>query len=324
MSTLSAESPINAAVRTPMPWLKFYDRDMPAHLDYPRIPLYRLLDDTAACYPDKTCAVFYGKRLAYRQIQEATNCFAASLCELGIRKGARVALLLPNSPQFIIAYYGALKAGAVVVPLNPLYTEHELTFHLTDSETETIVTLPMFLDKVTSLRGNTPLKHIIVSRLADYLPLPMNMVQGLKEQNLINAHRDAGLIPFQRLLKPAPNFVPEPVEPDEMAILIYSGGTTGVAKAIMLSHFNCVANAYQAVTWAHVDDRSRLLAILPMFHGLGMSVTMNAPILRGAEIILMPRFNARDAVKAIQRFKPTFLVGVPTMFAAFSALPDIE
>ncbi len=306
-------------------WLKFYDAEVPQHLIYPRIPIYRLLDDSAAQHPDRTCVIFFGRRFTYRQIQEMADRFAAGVYALGIRKGDRVGLLLPNSPQYLIAYYGLLKAGAIIVPLNPLYTERELIFHLTDSDTATLVTLPMFLDKVAPLRDKTPLKRIIYSRLADYLPFPLNLVQGFRESRLIGRIGGVGLVNFKRLLQTAPaGFSPEPVDPDALAVLIYSGGTTGVAKGIMLSHFQCVANAHQIVAWGGLNEEGRLLAVLPLFHGFGMSVTMNAPVMAGGEIVLMPRFNVKDVVKAIQKYRPTFFIGVPTMFVAFNNLPDIE
>jgi long-chain acyl-CoA synthetase len=306
--------------------LKFYDPGVPAQLSYPRIPIYRVLDDSAARYPNRTCAIFFGKPFTYRQIKTLSDRFAAGIRSLDIQAGERVGLMLPNSPQFLIAYYGLLKAGAVIVPLNPLYTEHELTFHLTDSATRTLITLPRFLDKVVPLREKTPLRQIIYSRLADYLPLPLNLASGWQESRQARQYSGAGLIDFQQLLQQpsAANFVPEPVDPDSLAILLYSGGTTGVAKGIMLSHFQCVANAQQAVTWGHMNEEGCLLAVLPLFHGFGMSVTMNAPILAGGGIVLIPRFNARDVARAIHKYKPVFFIGVPTMFVAFSNLPDIE
>ena len=307
-------------------WLKHYDPEVPTQLEYPRTPIYQLLDETAARYPDRPCANFFGRRFTYRQIKDYSDRLAAGIRNLGVRAGDRVGLLLPNSPQYLIAYYGLLKAGAVVVPLNPLYTEHELTFHLNDSGLETIITLPLFLEKAVALLGHTSLKHIVYSRLADFLPFPLNLAQGFRERRLLGRVRGSDLIDFQRLLQTAlpADFRPEPIEPDEMAILIYSGGTTGVAKGIMLSHFNCVANAHQAITWGHIATQDRMLAVLPLFHGFGMSITMNAPILAGGEIILMPRFKAKDVVKAIQKHRPTFFIGVPTMFVAFNNLPDIE
>ena len=306
-------------------WLKFYDAAVPPHLDYPRIPLYQLLDDSAAQRPNQVCARFFGRPFTYRQMKEATDRLAAGLRGLGVRPGDRVGVLLPNCPQFIVAYYGILKAGAVVLPLNPLYTDYELTHHFSDSGAETVITIPLFLPKVDLLRGKTGLKRVIVTRLADALPFPLNLAQGVQEMRLARGAKVPDLIPFQKLTdaKPPADYRPEPVDPDSLAVLIYSGGTTGVGKGIMLSHYACVANVRQIIAWGQLQDNDKLLAVLPLFHGFGMSVTMNGTIGAGGEMILLPRFKARDVVKAIQKFKPTFFLGVPTMFVAFSNLPDI-
>jgi long-chain acyl-CoA synthetase len=308
------------------PWFKYYDPQVPLHLTYPHIPLYRLLDETAAKHPTSPCTNFFGRRLTYQHIKELSDRFAASLRRLGVRKGDRVVLLLPNSPQFIVAYYGLLKAGAVIVPLNPLSAERELEFYLIDSEAETAITIPLFLNKVASLTGKTPLKRIVYSRLADFLPFPLNIVQGFREQRLMRGLRGTALVDFKELLRrglPA-DWSPQTVHPDEMAVLIYSGGTTGVAKGIMLSHFNFVANAHQIIAWGHLTNEQGVLAVLPLFHGFGMSVTMNAAVLAGGEITLVPRFNAKQVAKAIQKYKPSFFIGVPTMFVQLSNLPDIH
>ncbi len=307
------------------PWLRHYDPGVPPSLTYPRIPLYRLLDDSAASHPERTCAQFFGRRLSYRRMKELSDSFAVAVSTAGVNRGARVVLLLPNSPQFIIAFYGLLKAGAVIVPLNPLSSERELAFHLTDSGAETLITLPLFLGKVTPLLQTTPLRRVIVSPLSDFLPFPLNLVMGLRERRLV---RQSGLrerVRFSGLVRTpvTPGWKPEAVEPDEMAVLIYSGGTTGVAKGIMLSHFALVANAHQVVAWGSLTDEQRILAVLPLFHGFGMSVTMNAPILAGGEIVLLPRFSARQVARTIQKTKPDFFIGVPTMFVALSNLPDI-
>ena len=308
------------------PWLKHYDPEVPHHMDYPRHPLYCLLDASADRNPDRPCTNFFGKLLSYRQVRELSDRFAASLRKLGVQKGDRVVLLLPNSPQFLIAYYGLLKAGAVIVPLNPLSAERELIFHCNDSGAETAITIPLFAKKVASLQAQTPLKRIICSRLADSLPFPLNLAQGLQEWRLMRGLDGSSRLSFARLLEQAPpaGWRPEPVEPDDMAVLIYSGGTTGVAKGIMLSHYNLVANAHQVAAWGHFTGAGRMLAVLPLFHGFGMSVTMNAPVMAGGEIVLLPRFGARQVAQTIQKYKPTFFIGVPTMFVAFSNLPDIH
>ncbi len=307
-------------------WFKYYDPEVPHHLTYPHIPLYYLLDETAAKHPGSPCTNFFGRRLTYQQIKDLSDRFAASLRSLGVRKGDRVVLLLPNSPQFLLAYYGLLKSGAVIVPLNPLSTERELEFHFTDSGAEVAVTIPLFLNKVASLRGKTPLKHIVYSRLADFLPFPLNLVQGFQERKLMRGMDRAALVDFEELLKQAlpPDWHPESVQPDEMAVLIYSGGTTGVAKGIMLSHFSLVANAHQIIAWGHITDEQGVMAVLPLFHGFGMSVTMNAAVFKGGEIILLPRFDAKQIAKTIQKYKPSFFIGVPTMFVRLSSLPNIH
>ncbi len=307
------------------PWLAHYDRNVPPQLSYPGIPLYRLLDDTTAKSPAAPCTSFFGKRMTYHQMRQASDRFAAGLQGLGVKKGDRVALLLPNSPQFIIAYYGVLKAGAVVVPLNPLYTEHELTFHLTDSGAEVVVTIPLFLDKAVPLVGQTPVRRVVCCPLADYLPFPLSLGQGFRENRMVRDVDLTYITQLKSLLRQPlpPNWQPEPVSPDAMAVLIYSGGTTGVAKGIMLSHFNLVANAHQLQAWVNMG-KERMLAVLPLFHGFGMSVTMNAPLFAGAEIVLMPRFVAPDVLKTIQKTRPTFFIGVPTMFVAFSNVPNVN
>ena len=307
-------------------WFKHYDPEVPRHLTYPPIPLYHLLDETAIKHPTNPCTNFFGRRLTYQQIKDLSDRFAASIRSLGVRKGDRVVLLLPNSPQFLVAYFGLSKAGVVVVPLNPLSPERELEFYLTDSGAEIAVTIPLFLNKVASVRGKTPLKHIVYSRIADFLPFPLNLAQRFQEQRLMRGLDRSALLDFKILLKqsPPPDWHPEPARPDEMAVLIYSGGTTGIGKGIMLSHFSVVANAHQIIAWGHLTDEQGILSVLPLFHGFGMSVTMNAAVLAGGEITLLPRFKAKQVARAIHKNKPSFFIGVPTMFVQLSSLPDIH
>lgn len=247
-------------------WLKYYDAKVPPHLTYPRIPLYCLLDETAARHPANPCTNFFGKRLTYQQIKELSDHLAASVRNLGIQKGDRVVMLLPNSPPFLIAYYGLLKAGAVIVPLNPLSTERELEFLFADSGAETAITVPLFARKAASLQGKTPLKRVICSRLSDFLPFPLNLAQGFQEWRLLRGLGGSPRVDFTRLLEQAPpaDWRPEPVQPDDVAVLIYSGGTTGVAKGIMLSHYTpsrCLGTHHRRAA-----DAGRLATLSRLWH----------------------------------------------------------
>jgi len=311
------------------PWFQHYDEGVPYSLEYPRMPIYRLLDETARRFPQRPLTRFFGRQMSYGVIKELSDRLAVAMRGLGIRPGDRVALLLPNFPGYLIAYYGLLKAGAVVVPLNPLYTAHELEFHFSDSGAETVITIPLFAGKAATVAQNTPLKRIIYSYIADFLPFPLNIVQKFRERSDVRKAARMGsaeLLDMKTLLRTSvpSDFRPADPNVEEMAILIYSGGTTGIAKGIMLSHFNVVANAYMVKTWGHLTEEERMLAVLPLFHGYGMSVCMNAPILSGMEIILMPKFNPRDMAKIIHKHRPTLTAVVPTILVALSNLPDID
>ncbi len=310
------------------PWLKFYDEDVPRSIDYPRMPIYGILDGSAEKFPSKTASIFYGKKLTYKELKELSDRFANSLKKLGIGKGDKVALLLPNFPGYVISYFGILKSGAVVVPLNPLYTESELEFHFNDSGAETVVTIPMFVEKAAALTKKTPLKRVIVSYIADFLPFPLSFVQKLRENPSVKRAKKSVLGELlnmkDMLSNPATGFKPAEVNPDELGILIYSGGTTGVAKGIMLSHYAVVANAHMIKAWGHLNENERMLAVLPFFHGYGMNVTMNAALLSGMSIVMLPRFSAREMAKTIDKYKPTQTAVVPTILVALSAVKNVE
>ena len=287
-------------------WLAAYDPGVPTDVEDIHLPLALLLDESAARHPQRPCTTFGGETLSYGQVRGLTDRFAAGLTEMGVGAGDRVALLLPNCPPFVIAYYGALKACAVVVPLNPLCTPTELTRYLAQSGAVAIVTVPALLGSVTTARDGTRVRFVIVA--------------GGGRPNDTD-----GTVAFETLLgtAPAPPADPRSVDPDGLALLMFSGGTTGVPKAIMLSHTQCVASARQAVAWGNVTADDRFLAVLPLYHGFGMSITMNAPILAGAEIVLLPRFQPGEVLDAIEQHRPTFVGGVPTMFAALTAQPDL-
>lgn len=308
------------------PWLGHYDVGVPTSLDYPHVPLYRLLDDAAGRAPRRAATNFFGKTISYGALKEQSDRLADALRGLGVGTGDRVALLLPNCPPFVISYVGTLKAGAVVVALNPLAGADELAAQLADCGAETLITIPLFAATAAAMRERTALRRLVVARLADYLPAALSLVMGLREARQLSALPSPRPLELRALLAPPPGkgFQAAHVDPGSLAVLLYSGGTTGAAKGIMLSHAACVANAHQLRAWGRLQPDDRILAVLPLFHGYGMSVNMNAALLAGSEIILLPRFNAREVLKTIQRRRATFFTGVPTMFVAFSNLPDLR
>lgn len=309
-------------------WLQHYDPGVPFSIDYPQIPLYQLLDDSAGRQSERPCTNFYGKCLSYGRVKAESNNMAFALGQIGVTRGDKVCLLLPNSPQFVITYHAVLKAGAVVVPLNPLANPNELTIQLSDADCRTLITIPLFLEKAAGIQKKISLKRIVYSRLADYMPFPLGLVMRIREQRQLRIAHGAGLygaLNYTQLVQQtAPlDFKPVRVNPQDLGVLLYSGGTTGAAKGIMLSHAACVANAHQLRAWGQLKPTDRLLSVLPLFHGYGMSVNMNAGLLAGSEMVLVPRFNAREVLKIIQKRRPTFFTGVPTMFLALNSLSDI-
>lgn len=309
------------------PWLKYYDEGVPESIEYPKICIFELLDRSSEKFPKNTLSIFFGKNITYYQMKNLSDAFAHSLANLGVRPEDKVVLLLPNFPGYLIAYYGILKAGAVVVPLNPLYTESELEHLLSDSEAVGIITIPMFADKAASLAKSLNLKFVIVSYLSDFLPVHLKFFMRFKEKRMVAkaASHGVDLINMAKLIRHgAAAFKPFKKDPDGLGVIIYSGGTTGVAKGIMLSHSAVVANAYQIAAWGQLTEEDRILAVLPLFHGYGMNVCMNAPVLAGMSIVLLPKFDPKQMVKAIHKYRPTTTAVVPTILTALSNLPNVE
>lgn len=311
------------------PWLKFYEPGVPASIPYPDIPLHQNLADAARDYPQNPATIFFDATLTYQELDALANRFAAGLQRLGVKKGDRVALYLPNCPQFIIAYYGALRTGAIVVPCNPLYVARELEYQLNDSGSETIVALSKLYPVVKAIRDRTPLKRIIVASIKEYFPpilrLLFTLFREKKEGHAVDISKDADTFWFQDFLRSAPAS-PDPVqvEPQDSACLLYTGGTTGVPKAAELSHRNLVANALQCAVWCSGRrGQERFLAALPLFHSYGMTTCMNAGIQMASPIILLPQFKLKDVLDAINKHHPTIFPGVPTMYVAINNFPDI-
>ena len=305
------------------PWLNFYDKETPKTIDYPEYPIFHILDSAPEKYPQNTLSIFYGTTLSYKQVKELSDSFASSLIKKGFGKGDKIAILLPNFPGFIIAYYGILKAGCVVVPLNPLYTENELNYQVSDSKSKLIITIPQFASKAVNISNSLGLKRPIISFISDFLPFPFKIFMKIKEKKQVKGVLN-NIEDMRNSLKKTRNFKPTYTDPNSLGVLIYSGGTTGTAKGIMLSHYSVIANVLQISNWGHLRKTDRILAVLPMFHGYGMNVCMNSAIFNGMSIVLIPKFNAKLMAKSIQKYKPTTTAVVPTILTALSNLPDIE
>ncbi len=312
------------------PWLKFYESGVAQSLIYPEITLGNVLSQTAEKYPYQTALLFYGKKITYRELDVFAYRFAHALIDLGIRKGDRVALMLPNIPQMVIAYYGTLRTGAVAVPTNPLYHEHELEVQLNDSGAETLVAVDMFYPVISRVLPRTKVKHVVLCGIEDFLPVPLNFLYPLKarlEKQWVSVKRIPPLFDFKEMLLHTPS-TPTTVDvaPADTALLQYTGGTTGVPKGAILTHRNLVVNATQARAWfSHVQEGKEIvLAAIPFFHVYGMTTAMNLGILIGAEMILVPKFHTKEVVTLINKYRPTIFPGIQAMYLAISNYPGIK
>jgi long-chain acyl-CoA synthetase len=313
------------------PWIASYPPEIPASLDYPRVPLTHFLVKAAEEFPNHNALYFMGKRITYSELLTMSYQCASALIARGVKKGDRVAIMLPNVPQAVVAFYGALFAGAVVVMTNPLYTERELLHQLNDSGAETIITLDLLYNRVMSVKPSTPLKRVIITSVADFLPFMKKLfyplVQRKQGQKAPQISYGDGTESFLSLLKEsAANPVQTEVDPEnDLALLQYTGGTTGVSKGVMLTHRNLVANAVQceAVLYKMKRGRERILGALPFFHVYGMTTVMNMGIMLASEIILVPRFEVKQILELINKTKPTMFPGAPTMYIALINHPDL-
>jgi len=313
------------------PWIASYPPETAPSLEYPRVSLTHFLEQSAATYPDNNAIYFMGKRITYRELLDLSYQFANGLIKRGVKKGDRVAIMLPNLPQTVISYYGALFAGATVVMTNPLYTERELIHQLNDSGAETVITLDLLYKRVTSVRSSTPLKRLIITSIGDYLPFFKRMLYPLvqkKDGHNPQVTYESDVEPFLSVLKESAA-IPVRAEVDaenDIALLQYTGGTTGVAKGVMLTHANLIANAVQckAVMYKLNMGSERILGALPLFHVYGMTTVMNKGISIAAEIILVPKFDVKQMLELINKTKPTLFPGAPTMYIGLINHPDLQ
>jgi len=308
-------------------WYKKWPEGIPKTISYLEVPLHQLLVDSALKQPGGAAIIFEGRVINYRELNELTDRFANALEDLGVRKGDKVALLLPNLPQFIIAYYGALKAGAAVTPLNPMYKEREAEFQLNDAEAETIVALDILYEVIHKIRGGTKLRNAILTNVKDFLPGMKKLIGPLVKKEL-RRRSYPDTLDLVQLINTHPARPPSvEISPrQDVAVLQYTGGTTGIPKGAMISHYNLVSNAMQAASWLPVQEgREVLISAIPLFHIYGMTVAMNVAIYSANTMILFP--NPREIekiLKSISDYKATLFPGVPTMYVACINHPDVR
>lgn len=314
-------------------WISRYDAGVPLTSAYPEWTVPDLLRRSASRFPDSPALFFYGARISFRELNDLTTRFALGLRRLGVKTGDRVALMLPNIPQAVIAYYGVLKAGAIVTPTNPLYVEREIQSQLIDSGSETIVALDLFYPRIHAVRERAQLPgRIILTSLRDFLPTMKRLMYPIKARlakRWIAVEKNPPVYDFLELLdstsrqRESDSLRLPSVEPDALAQIQYTGGTTGTPKGVMLTHRNVVVNAMQGRFWCSDfhEGEEIFLGAVPLFHCYGLSTCQNLAVATGCEIILLPRFHAEEAVRAIHKHRVTIVSGVPMMFSMITDFP---
>ena len=301
------------------PWLKHYDEGVPAEVDIPDMNLYEFLDNSTEEFGGRTAIWFLKSKISYKKFKDIADRLATALVDLGVKKGDVVAIMLPNFPQFMFAFYGILKAGGIVTACSVLHTEHELTYQLNDAGAEIIIAWDAQLEKINNVKNRTRLRHIIITNVFDYGPSAPSSPPEI-----------AGTLQFLNLIKKTkpnpPQF--ETNAKEDIAVLQYTGGTTGLPKGAMLTHYNLVVNCVQMYEWTKsISERGKMTALtaLPLFHIYGMQVCMNSFIYSGTTIALHP--DPRDQkglFEVIKATQPAMFPGVPTMYMRLLERDDLE
>ncbi len=313
------------------PWFKHYESDVPKSIEYPEVPLYHFLEKSAEKYPDQACATFKGSAITYSEMDELTNRLAGALAAMGVKKGTPVGIFMPNSPQFVMAFYAILKAGGIVVATNPLYTGREIEHQMKDSGTEIMLVMSNFYSLIKEVQPKTPIKKLIVTNLKEYLPGLLRFLFTLTMEKK-GGHRvelGEGDYWLQDLLKEysAADRPQIEMKPKDDALYQYSGGTTGLSKAAIATHGNLVANTLQIKSWlpSVKEGGETVLMAIPMFHVYGMVAGMSFGIAAAASMVMIP--NPRDmgdVLGSISKYRPTIYPGVPAMYNAINNHPDVK
>lgn len=318
-------SPLVAAPARP----RLYPADVDYAAELPAETLVDLFGRAAARFGDRPFLEFLGRKMTFAEVARLVERTAAGLRSLGVGPGSRVGLCLPNCPAYVIAYHGALRAGATVVNYNPLYAERELIHQIEDSATEVMILIDVvpLCAKLERVAAATGLKRLVVARMAEQLPFPKSLLYPVaRRRDVAVLPKDDRWLAFAALLRLGGGEAPAPANrPSDTAVLQYTGGTTGVPKGAVLTHANLAINARQVRLWFSQTEegRERIVGVLPFFHVFGMTAVMNYAVVAGAEIILLPRFEALPLMTAIAGKKATLLAAVPTILTALLNHPDL-
>ena len=312
------------------PWLLHYDKGVPHHIDYPDVPLFFFLEEAARKYPESPCTIFHGARISYREMDAITNRLAAGLVELGVKKGDRVGIFMPNTPQFVMAYFAILKAGAVVAATNPLYSPREIVHQANDAGVEIMLVMSNFYALMKKVQPETKIRKLVVTNIKEALPPVLSLLFGLTKEKKggFRVQLTEGDVWMQDLIsrQKSEDRPKVDVSSNDPALFQYSGGTTGISKAAIALHRNLIANSLQIRLWmvSAEDGKEIVLMGIPLFHVYGMVAGMLFAIRTGAAMIMIPNVrDLKDVLTNIQKYKTTIFPGVPTLYNAINNHPDV-
>ena len=312
------------------PWHDYYDEGIPSSLTYPEVPIFHFLDDSAKKYPDKPCTIFKGAEISYKEMNKITDQLAAALVGLGVKKGDRVGILIPNTPQFVMAYFAVLKAGGVVVATNPQYTEREIKHQANDSGMKLMILMSNYYELVKRVQPETAIAQIIVTNIKETLPPLLGLLFALlkeKKGGFKVTLRDNDLWMPDLQAQYSDHDRPQvDVGPDDTAIFQYSGGTTGIPKAAIGLHRNLVANTVQMLHWLISAEMGKevVMMAIPLYHVYGMVAGMNFGLASGATLVMVPDpRDLKDLLGNMHKYKTTIFPAVPALYNAINNNADV-
>ena len=305
-------------------WMKSWPENVPPKLEFPEKPLHEFLRDQARLNPKKPAIIFYGAEITFRELDRRTDQLAAALGSMGLKKGGRVALFMENSPQFVIGYFGILKAGGVVAAANPMFKEDELGYEVGDAGARILICQDILYPKVESIREKTGVVHVITTSYGDYLPaspsIPVHpSMQGAK-QRFSNTLDLLDLLESRNSPPPRRDFQLR----EDLALLQYTSGTTGRPKGAMISHYSLLYNTVSSAVWRQIHDRDVVLSTLPFFHVTGMIHSMTVPVYAGIPNVMICRFDPGTVLEAVHRYRCTLWTAITTMNVALVNFPGVE